>query len=235
MAAEHTSKQFDADMDAIRRSVLAMGGLVEAQIARAGKALKATEADVVDQVFATEAQINRLQMEIDQQCTQMIARRQPAAGDLRLVMTFVKTVNDLERIGDETKKVVYKAEKLYGTEWLAIVRRHDVGRMLDATLEMLQMALDALVRLDVRVTAEVAARDSAVDAQFLAIMRQLISYMMEDPRTISAALEIVLIAKAIERIGDHAKNISEYVVNVVMGKDLRHATLEQIREQVGGD
>ena len=235
MAAEHTSKQFDADMEAIRRSVLAMGGLVEAQIARAGKALKATESEVVDQVFATEAQINRLQMEIDQQCTQMIAKRQPAAVDLRLVMTFIKTVNDLERIGDETKKIVYKAEKLYGTEWLAIVRRHDVGRMLDATLEMLQMALDALVRLDVRVTAEVAARDSAVDAQFLAIMRQLISYMMEDPRTISAALEIVLIAKAIERIGDHAKNISEYVVNVVMGKDLRHATLEQIREQVGGD
>jgi phosphate transport system protein len=233
---EHTHKQFDAEMEAIRSGVLAMGGLVETQLARAIAVLSDDDKDSThDEVGATEQQINQMQMTIDQQCSQIIAKRQPAAIDLRMILTITKIVNDLERIGDEVKKIAYKAAQARGSDRLTQVRHHDVARAATHAQEMLQMALDVFARLDAAAAAEVIDRDEHVDAAFLAVLRQLISYMMEDPRTISSALEIVFIAKSIERIGDHAKNIAEAVVQVVHGKDMRHASAEQIRAEVGDE
>ena len=230
---EHTHKQFDAEMEAIRTGVMAMGGLVETQLARAISILGADEGEsAIDRIGAAEHEINRMQMTIDQQCSQIIARRQPAAIDLRMILTITKIVNDLERAGDEVKKIAYKAAQTRGSDRLARMREYDVVRAAEHAQTMLQMTLDAFARLDVTAAAEVIDRDEEIDAAFHAIMRQLISYMMEDPRTITAALEIVFVAKSIERIGDHAKNIAEAVVQVVKGKDDRHATAEQIRAEV---
>ena len=230
---EHTTKQFDVEMEAIRSGVLAMGGLVETQFRRAVEALRAPgDVDAVSVVASDEQAINKMQMDIDQQCSQIIAKRQPAAIDLRMILTVVKVVNELERIGDEIKKIAYKAQQMQRPERLTSVRLHDVTRAAGMAEENLQLALDAFARLDVSAAADVISKDEAIDAAFLANLRQLISYMMEDPRTISPALEIVFIAKSIERIGDHAKNIAEDVVHVVKGKDVRHATAEQIRAEV---
>jgi phosphate transport system protein len=230
---EHTLKQFDTEMEAIRSGVLAMGGLVERQLTQAIAILADEEdAEAIDQIGAVEQQINQMQMTIDQQCSQIIAKRQPAAIDLRMILTITKIVNDLERIGDEVKKVAYKAVQTRGSDQLTKVRRHDVARAAAQAQEMLQIALDVFARLDAATAAEVIDRDEEIDAAFQGILRQLISYMMEDPRTITAALEIVFIAKSIERIGDHAKNIAEAVVQVVMGKDVRHASADQIRAEV---
>ncbi len=231
--SEHTSKQFDVEMEAIRSGVLAMGGLVETQFRRAVEALRAPgDVDVVTLVASDEQAINRMQMDIDQQCSQIIAKRQPAAIDLRMILTVVKIVNELERIGDEIKKIAYKAQQMQRPERLTTVRVDVITRTAGLAEENLQLALDAFARLDVNAAATVVSNDEAIDAAFLAILRQLISYMMEDPRTITPALEIVFIAKAIERIGDHAKNIAENVVHVVKGKDVRHATAEQIRAEL---
>jgi phosphate transport system protein len=173
-----------------------------------------------------------MQVDLDQQCSQIIARRQPTAIDLRMVLTVVKVVNELERIGDEIKKIAYKAQQMQRPERLSNVRFHEITRAAELAEDNLQLALDAFARLDVQAAAQVISDDEAIDAAFLAILRQLISYMMEDPRTITSALEIVFIAKSIERIGDHAKNIAENVIQVVKGKDVRHATAEQIRAEV---
>jgi phosphate transport system protein len=231
--SDHTSKQFDAEMEGIRSGVLAMGGLVEKQMARAIEALEADEDSALIEAVATdEREINRLQVDIDQQCAQIIARRQPTAGDLRMILTVSKVINDLERIGDEVKKIAYKAAQARGSERLSRVRCYDVVRAAQDAQRMLQMALDGFARHDVGAVADIIGLDGEIDAAFSSILRQLISYMMEDPRTITAALEIVFIAKSIERIGDHAKNIAESVVQVVMGKDVRHASPEEIRAEV---
>ena len=234
--SDHTSKQFDAEMEAIRSGVLSMGGLVERQVRRAIEALGEDEdARLIDAVAVDEQEINHMQSAIDQQCTQIIAKRQPTAIDLRMIMTITKIVNDLERVGDEVKKVAYKAAQARGSDRLTRIRYFDAMRAATGAREMLQLALDAFARLDATAAAEVVDRDEEIDAAFSAIMRQLISYMMEDPRTITAALEIVFIAKSIERIGDHAKNIAEAVVQLVKGKDVRHASAEQIRAEVAGE
>ena len=233
--SDHTSKQFDAEMEAIRGGVLSMGGLVERQVRRAIEALGEDEdARLIDAVAADEREINHMQSTIDQQCAQIIARRQPTAVDLRMIMMVTKIVNDLERIGDEAKKIAYKSAAVRGNDRLTRIRYHDVVRMAGGTQKMLRESLDAFARLDVNAAARVVEEDDDIDVAFNAVMRQLISFMMEDPRTISAALEVVFIAKSIERIGDHSKNISESVVQVVKGKDVRHASADQIRAEVAG-
>ena len=231
----HTHKQFDAEMEAIRSGVLAMGGLVETQLNRAISLLEHDDDEAVGQVGADEKQINQMQVNLDQMCSQIIARRQPTAIDLRFVLMITKIVNELERVGDEVKKIAYKASQIHGADQLSRVRRYDAVRVAGEARDMLQMSLDTFARLDVSAAAEVIDRDEQIDAAFLAIMRQLISYMMEDPRTITAALEIVFIAKSIERIGDHAKNIAEAVVQVVKGIDVRHASADQIRAEVANE
>jgi phosphate transport system protein len=230
--SDHTYKQFDAEMEEIRSGVMAMGGLVETQFARAIHALKHIDVDLVDSVAADELAINQMQVNIDQQCSQIIAKRQPTAIDLRMVLTVVKIVNELERAADEIKKIAYKAQQMLRPERLSNVRFHEITRAAELAENNLQLALDAFARLDVAAAAQVVSNDEAIDFAFLSILRQLISYMMEDPRTITPALEIVFIAKSIERVGDHAKNIAENVVHVVKGKDVRHATAEQIRAEV---
>jgi phosphate transport system protein len=230
---DHTHKQFDNEMEAIRSGVLTMGGLVETQLARAIMLVEGKEEQgLVEEVGADEQRINQMQVDMDLQCSQIIAKRQPAAIDLRMILTVTKIVNDLERVGDETKKVAKKATLAAQNQRLSQVRYFDVARAAGRAKEMLQLSLDAFARLDVEAATEVIDLDDEIDAAFSAIMRQLISYMMEDPRTISPALEIVFMAKSIERIGDHAKNIAEAVVQVVKGIDVRHATAEQIRAEV---
>jgi len=232
---EHTHKQFDTEIEAIRSGVLSMGGLVESQLSRAIALLEDDDHDAIDQVGADEKLINQMQVNLDQMCSQIIAKRQPTAIDLRFILMITKIVNELERVGDEVKKIAYKTVQIRGAERLAHVRHYDVIRAAERARELLQTALDTFARLDAAAAAEVIDADEQIDAAFLAILRQLISYMMEDPRTITAALEIVFIAKSIERIGDHAKNIAEAVVQVVKGIDVRHATAEQIRAEVASE
>ena len=231
MQHDHTSSQFDAEMETLRSDVLAMGGLAERQLARAIEALSQDDPELAAQVLADEARLNKMQQDIDQLCTNVIVRRQPAAGDLRMVMAVVRTVNDLERIGDEAKKIARQAQQIHSIGKSTLVRYTEIKHEAELARQMVQIALDAYARLDVSAAAEVIRRDVEVDTEFQAIMRQLISYMMEDPRTISAVLDVVFIAKSIERIGDHAKNIAEYVVHAVKGKDVRHATAEEIQRE----
>jgi len=223
---EHTLKQFDAELEAIRARVLQMGGLVEEQIARAMDALTNGNIQLAQRVVDEDHRVNGLEVAIDEECSTIIARRQPAAVDLRMLMMVVKTITDLERIGDEAAKIARMTQLFYETDRPSIPRISDVGRMADIALGMLRNALDSFARLDLTVAAKVVRQDQEVDESFRGILRQLITFMMEDPRTISHSIEILFIAKAIERVGDHAKNMSEYVVYMVKGKDVRHTGVE---------
>ena len=237
MQNDHTSSQFDTEMETLRSSVLNMGGLVERQLQRALDAVKGGDSAPANLVMTDEQLVNEMQMNIDKLCAEVIARRQPAAGDLRTVIAVGQTVNDLERMGDEAKKIARKATEIYGEGASTRDRRNslvhysEIGHIGQLAQSMLQMALDAYARKDLVVAAEVVTRDKQVDSEFQAVMRQLISYMMEDPRTISSVLDVIFVAKSLERIGDHAKNIAEYVVQVVIGKDMRHATAEEIQRE----
>ena len=231
MQFEHTSKQYDAELEAVRARVLEMGGLVEQQIVNALKSLIEADTELAKEVMDNDAQVNGLEVLIDENCSQIIARRQPAAGDLRMVMTMVKTITDLERIGDEATKIARTALRIYEQDRMYKPRFIEIKSMVKIVREMLRTSLDAFARLDVSQTAEVARQDELVDEQFRAAMRQLIMFMLEDPRTISMSLEVLFVAKAVERIGDHAKNIAEYVVYMVKGKDVRHRSLEDIERE----
>jgi phosphate transport system protein len=231
MNQEHTLKQFDVELDDLKSRVMAMGGLVEQQFAHAMDGLASGDLARIEQVILNDRMVNRHEVELDEACVRLIARRQPTAVDLRMVMTVIKIITDLERIGDEAKKIAKMAREIHGDEMRA-VPRIELRPAADLALTMLRKSLDAFVRLDVNVSAEVARQDRQVDASFKAAMRQLITFMMEDPRTISTALEIVWVAKAIERIGDHAKNIAEYVVYLVKGRDVRHLGLEALEREV---
>ena len=232
ISTEHTSKQFDAELDTVRAQVLQMGGLVENQIRFAIEALVNDDVPLMDRVIGDDHRVNAMEVQIDESCNQIIVRRQPAAGDLRMVMTVVKTITDLERIGDEAAKIARMGKLLSQRKSLILPRYTEVKRIAELALDMLHKSLDAFARLDLFYTAQVVRQDELVDEEFRTILRYLITYMMEDPRTISTALEILFIAKAIERIGDHAKNMSEYVVYMVKGKDVRHVTVEEIEREV---
>jgi phosphate transport system protein len=231
MNQEHISRQFDADLEGLRTRVLAMGGLVEQQLIRAMDGLESGNMALIDQVIAGDRQVNRHEVELDEACNNVIARRQPAAVDLRMIMTVVKTITDLERIGDEAKKIAKMARDIHAGD-TRVVPRVDLRPPADIAVAMLRKALDAFARLDVNASAEVVRQDREVDAGYKAAMRQLITFMMEDPRTISSSLDLLFVARAIERIGDHAKNISEYVVYLVKGRDVRHIGLAAMEKEV---
>ena len=221
VTSEHASKQYDLDLDSIRSRVLQMGGLVESQIRNAIDALSSGDRALADEVIAAEHRVNAMEVALDGDCSQVIVKRQPAASDLRMIFAIAKTVTDLERIGDEAQKVARMAKSIHergGAATPAVDGRHAA----QLAVSMLRRALDAFARLDVTAAAAVIRDDAGIDTEFRSILRQLITYMMEDPRTISTALEIVWIAKAIERIGDHAKNVAEYVIYIVKGTDVRH-------------
>ena len=209
MQTEHTFKQYDAELEAVRAKVLEMGGLVELQIVQALEALVKLDTNLAKEVMVNDKRVNTLEIEIDEDCSHIIARRQPAAGDLRMVMMMVKTITDLERIGDEATKIARTAQKIYDEDRMYKPRFNEIKSMVALVRDMLRTALDGFARLDVSKTVEVAKQDELVDEQFRAAMRQLITFMLEDPRTISMSLEVLFVAKAIERIGDHAKNIAE--------------------------
>jgi len=181
----------------------------------------------IEKTIADDHRVNALEVGLDEACVHIIARRQPAAGDLRLLITVIKTITDLERIGDEAEKIARMSKLIHAAE-----RQHmpriEIKHVAQRAVAMLRQSLDAFARLDVAEAMRVVKQDSAVDDEFRAIMRQLITFMMEDPRTITRALEILFIAKAIERIGDHAKNMSEYVIYLVKGRDVRHVSLDEM-------
>jgi phosphate transport system protein len=227
----HTSKQFDSELESLRSRVLQMGGLVESQIVRAIDSLINGNVNLADEVIADDHRVNALEVGIDEDSAHVIARRQPAAGDLRMIMAIIKTITDLERIGDEAEKISRMAKLMYQSDRLHTPRFFEIKRAADHALDMLRRALDAFARLDVGAATQVVRQDIDLDEQFRSMIRQLISYMMEDPRTISTSIEILFVAKAIERIGDHAKNMAEYVVYLVKGKDVRHVTLEEMERE----
>ena len=222
MGNEHLSKQFDNDLEALRSQVLQMGGLVESQVRGAIQAFSNGNLALADQVVATEVKVNAFEVQIDTDCSHIIVKRQPAATDLRLIMAVTKTVTDLERVGDEAHKVARMARQIHERGVVDVGHFANIRHTCDAAVNMLRQALDAFARLDVEDAGRIITEDRAIDFEFKAVIRQLITYMMEDPRTISTALEIIWIAKAIERIGDHAKNICEQVIYIVKGTDVRH-------------
>jgi phosphate transport system protein len=209
-----------------------MGGLVESQIRLSVEALVSGDVPLMNRIINDDHRVNAMEVEIDECCNQIIARRQPAAGDLRMVMTVIKTITDLERIGDEAEKIARMGKLLSQRKSLILPRYTEIKHAAEMALDMLRKSLDAFARLDLAYAAQVVRQDELVDEEFRTIMRYLITFMMEDPRTISTALEILFVAKAIERIGDHAKNMSEYVIYMVKGKDVRHVTVEEIEREV---
>jgi len=231
MQSEHTVKQYDAELEAVRGKVLEMGGLVEQQIVSALDSLVKLDPNLAKEVMEGDRRVNALEVQIDEDCSHIIARRQPAAGDLRMVMMIVKTITDLERIGDEATKIARTALKIYDEDRMYKPRFTEIKAMVALVRDMLRTALDGFARLDVSKTVEVAKQDELVDEHFRAATRQLITYMLEDPRTISMSLEVLFVAKAIERIGDHAKNIAEYVVYMVKGKDVRHISMQEMERE----
>ena len=232
MQHNHISTQFDAQLEQVRTSVLHMGGAVEDQLSLAVQALESGEMFLIEQVLQAEHQVNTMEMDIDELCTNIIARRTPAAIDLRMLTMVVKTSTDLERVGDEAKKIALMAREFYKGPRSSMPRYAEIQRMSTIVIDMLRQALDAFARLDSEAAPAIARRDLEVDDAFRAILRELLTHMMEDPRTISATLDIIFIAKALERAGDHAKNISEYVVYMIKGKDVRHLSADEIEQAV---
>jgi len=230
---EHIAKQFDLDLENIRTRVLQMGGLVEQQIVKAMQALGDGDMLLAEQVINNDHTVNRYEVELDEACTHVIARRQPTASDLRTVMMVVKTITDLERIGDEAKKIAKMSKVIHAGD-MPFVPPVPLSHVGDIAVEMLRKALDAFARTDLAAAAQVVRQDKEVDREFKSIMRQLITFMMEDPRTISRSIEVLFIAKSIERIGDHAKNVSEYVVYMAKGRDVRHIGIDAIEREIGG-
>ncbi len=220
---EHLSKQFDADLEGIRSRMLQMGGLVESQLTAAIGGLASGSDELISRVIDSERRVNSNEKEIDDAIVHVVARRQPAASDLRLIMGVSKIVTDLERIGDEAEKIARMARQIYGRGALTIPRSIDVRQTGHKASQALRRVLDAMARLDAAEAEKIIAEDKLIDTEFRAIVRQLVTFMMEDPRTISTALDILWVAKAIERVGDHAKNIAEQVIYIVHGTDVRHS------------
>lgn len=226
--SEHISKKFDAELETLRSKVLKMGGMVESQVIAAMEALATGNTADMQQVRAKDAEVNAFEIEIDHDVQHVIARRQPAASDLRMVLTVVRIVTDLERIGDEAKKIAKKSLHLSENDTGARPRINELRHMSTMATSMLSKVLDSFARLDISANADLIRSDQQIDEEFRTTVRQLVSFMMEDPRTISNSLDILFIAKSLERIGDHAKNIAEHVVFLVKGKDVRHSQIEEL-------
>jgi phosphate transport system protein len=228
---QHISQQFNAELEDIRNRVMAMGGLVEQQLTDGLSALVDSNPALGEQVISNDHKVNGLEVNIDEECSRVLARRQPAAGDLRLIVAVIKTITDLERIGDQAERVARMAVRLADSD---IRQSHyvELQHIGNHVREMLHGALDAFARMDAEAALAVAREDVIVDKEYESIMRQLMTYMMEDPRTITRVLDVMWAARALERIGDHAGNICEYVIYLVKGKDVRHVSLDKMEEEV---
>ncbi|MFZ6675745.1 phosphate signaling complex protein PhoU [Undibacterium sp. Rencai35W] len=225
MTGEHSSKQYDNDLETIRSKVLLMGGLVESHFHDAMSCFRTGNAEHAEQVIKSDLEVNRLEVTLDDMCSHLIVKRQPAANDLRTVMATGKVITDLERIGDESTKIArISRDASLARKQQALFNGYDAVRVLAASVgDMLHQSLDAFARLDQAKAVQLIAQDALIDNDFRSIMRNLITFMMEDPSTISSTLDALWVAKAIERIGDHAKNIAEHTIYIVEGKDIRHS------------
>ena len=234
MSEKHLSTQFDAELSGISTRVLEMGGLVESQVAQAVYSLANFSGDVASQVLVQEERVNSMEIEIDRSLSTIIARRQPTARDLRLLIAISKAIANLERIGDEAARIARTVQRLLNSGVSSRMRLpvDDLSFEADLAIAQLRKALDAFARLDTERAFEVLKQDDQIDREFEGLMRKLITYMMEDPRTISSSIDLVFVAKAIERVGDHAKNLAEVIIYVVKGTDVRHNPLSTIETMV---
>jgi phosphate transport system protein len=225
--SHHISRRFNEDLEQVRARVLTMGGFVEAQLAKAITSLIEGDSRLGESVALDDLKVNGMEVSIDEECSRILATRAPAAGDLRLIVATIKTITDLERIGDEGEKIGLIASRLATMERPENKYREikHLGRIVS---EMVHEALDAFARMDAEGALRVARQDRVVDEEYEAIHRQCITFMMEDPRTIRRALDVMWVVRSLERIGDHAKNICEYVIYMVHGKDVRHTNLEDV-------
>lgn len=222
MAQEHLSKQYDQDLETIRSRVLLMGGLVETQFREAMESLHEGDVPLAEKVLQSDVEVNRLDVSLGNACTQLIVRRQPAANDLRTVMATTKIITDLERIGDEATKIARSAKNLQSRDVLVVNHYSAIQAIAETAAGMLHDALDAFARLDRELAIRLIGRDALIDHEFHVMMRDLIDGMKQEPLTVSASLDLLWIAKAIERIGDHSTNVAEQVIYIVEGKDIRH-------------
>lgn len=228
MPDKHLSTQFDSELNGVSSRVMELGGLVESQIRQAIYALAQFNAEAASQVLETENRVNAMEVDIDRELSSIIARRQPTARDLRLLMAISKTTANLERVGDEAAKIARMVRSIIDSGSARALPASELRVAADLASGLLRKALDAFARLDTATAVAILKEDDLIDKEFDGFVRKLITYMMEDPRTISASLDLLFLAKAIERIGDHAKNIAEFIIYVVKGADVRHTSLEQI-------
>jgi phosphate transport system protein len=229
--SHHISQQFNADLEEVKNNLLEMGGMVEKQLSDAIEAIITADSGLGALVREDDAAINAMEMQIDEECKRILARRQPAASDLRLVLSIIKAVNDLERIGDESAKIARLAIELteQGESSKGYVEIRHIG---EHVRRMVSMALDAFARYDIDAALAVAREDVSVDLEYSSAMREMITYMIEDPRSITRVLNVVWALRALERVGDHAKNIAEHVIYLVKGTDVRHLGLDGLEKTV---
>lgn len=233
---QHISQQFNADLKDIRNQMLSMGELVQRQVTDAIEAICESDNRLADQIIQREDDVDEMEVSIDQECTHILVRRQPAASDLRMVLAVSRIVRDLERMGDEAYKVaIHALDVAHSNQAGSMICNSSIRHMGSAVVKMISAALDAFARHDIKAAIEVVRSDKLVDEQYASAIRELITYMMEDPRSISQAINILWILRAIERIGDHARNISEQVIYLVSGADVRHSSLSEMEEQAQKD
>jgi len=234
MTDKHLSTQFDAELSEISNRVLEMGGLVESQVAQAVYALTNFSGETASLVLEREIRVNSMEVEIDRDLSAIIARRQPTARDLRLLIAISKTIGNLERIGDEATRIARTVQRLINSGVSSRLRLPvaDIGFVGGLATAQLRKVLDAFARLDVNRALEVLKQDDEIDKEFDGLLRKLITYMMEDPRTISSSIDLVFVAKAVERVGDHAKNLSEQIIYIVKGTDVRHHPVAAVEDAV---
>ena len=234
MSDKHLSTQFDAELSGISTRVLEMGGLVESQVSRSIYSLTHFSDEVAAEVLVTEERVNAMEVEIDRDLSSIIARRQPTARDLRLLIAISKTIANLERVGDEAARVARIVQRLLSAGVSSRLRLpvNDLAYEAELAVKQLRKALDGFARLDVDKAVEVLRHDDLIDQEFEGLIRKLITFMMEDPRTISSSIDLVFVAKAIERVGDHAKNLAEQIIYIVKGTDVRHNSIDDVETMV---
>ena len=232
--SQHISRSFNSELENLRNEVLNMGGMVENQLHTAVEAIVAGDSQLGLDVASRDHEINRMEVAIDEECNRILATRGPAAADLRLIVAVIKTITDLERVGDEAQRIGYLASKL-ASDQQPVDHYHELSKLGEHVKKMLHDSLDAFSRLDAKDALLVVEEDKLVDEEYDMILRQCISMMMEDTNTIRRFMDVSWVARALERIGDHAKNICEYVIYMVHGQDIRHLELEEVRQEVGAD
>jgi phosphate transport system protein len=234
MPDKHLSTQFDAELSGISNRVLEMGGLVESQVSRSLYGLTHFSSEIATEVLREEERVNQMEVDIDRDLSAIIARRQPTARDLRLLIAVSKAIANLERVGDEAARIARTVQRLVNTGVSSRLRLPvaDLAYGADLAIAQLRKALDAFARLDTASALEVLKEDNQIDQEFDGLLRKLITYMMEDPRTISSSIDLVFVAKAIERVGDHAKNLAEAIIYVVKGTDVRHASVQDVEDAI---